>query len=421
MAKPNSRETLIDYCLRNLGAPVIEINVDDDQLDDRIDEALQFYQHYHTDAIEKVFLKEKIDYTKLVLPTEAEAAAFTVGETITLSNSTVLTTVAITDVAGNFTCDAANIAVGDRITISDSFGTADGVGSITGYTSVDTEYKVSAIVGTAPAVTGFTLTEVNDTALVTTAGTMGNVILTLVNAAEEEAIATVVSKSKNVLSINNYNPIDKNAFIATNEIIGTTSKSISTISSVTIGAIDYRYINIPDLVTDVIRVLPIRDHSSSTSLFDVKYQMHLNDMYSLGYMGSLLDYTMAKQYLSTIDVLIDSDDKFVSFDRHRDRLRIDMDWKNEVQIGSYIVVEGYRIIDPSTFTDVYNDYFLKKYATALIKKQWGANLIKFEGMTMPGGVTFNGRQLFDDAIEELQRLEEEVRLNWEQPVDFYVG
>lgn len=249
MAKPNSRATLIDYCLRNLGAPVIEINVDDDQLDDRIDEALQFYQHYHADAIEKVFLKHEITQTD----------------------------------------------------------------------------------------------------------------------------------------------------------------------------IDNGYIPIPELVTDVIRILPIRDQKGASGLFDIKYQMHLNDMFSLGYMGNLLQYSMTKEYLATLDMIIDSDDKFISFDRHRDQLRIDMDWEDEITVGDFIVVEAYRIIDPATFTDVYNDYFLKKYATALIKKQWGANLLKFEGMQMPGGVTFNGRQLFDDAVEELQRLEEEVRLNWEQPVDFYIG
>ena len=98
-----------------------------------------------------------------------------------------------------------------------------------------------------------------------------------------------------------------------------------------------------------------------------------------------------------------------------------MDWANEVSVNDYLVVEAYRILDPETYTDVYNDYYLKKYCTALLKRQWGANLIKFEGMVMPGGVTFNGRQLFDDANEELQKLEEEVRLNWEQPVDFYMG
>ena len=98
-----------------------------------------------------------------------------------------------------------------------------------------------------------------------------------------------------------------------------------------------------------------------------------------------------------------------------------MKWDEEVNVNDFLVVEAYRIIDPETFTEVYNDYYLKKYLTALLKRQWGANLLKFEGMQMPGGVTFNGRQLFDDANEELQRLEEEVRLNWEEPVDFYTG
>jgi hypothetical protein len=149
--------------------------------------------------------------------------------------------------------------------------------------------------------------------------------------------------------------------------------------------------------------------------------MHLNDMFSLGYMGSLLEYSMAQQYLSTLDLVIDNDNKFISFDRHRNRLRIDMAWSEEVSVNDYLVVECYRIIDPDTFTDVYNDYYLKKYLTSLLKKQWGTNLLKFEGMVMPGGVTFNGRQLFDDAIAELEKLEEEVRLNWEQPIDFYTG
>ena len=98
-----------------------------------------------------------------------------------------------------------------------------------------------------------------------------------------------------------------------------------------------------------------------------------------------------------------------------------MDWDNELEVNDYIVIECYRVIDPDTYTDVYNDYFLKRYATALIKRQWGTNLIKFEGMVMPGGVTFNGRQIFDDANEEITRLEEEARLNWEQPVDFMIG
>ena len=138
-------------------------------------------------------------------------------------------------------------------------------------------------------------------------------------------------------------------------------------------------------------------------------------------MGSLTEYVMAQQWLSLLDLVVDSDEKHVNFERHMDRLTIHMDWSEEVEVGDNILVECYRIIDPDTHTDVYNDYFLKRYATALIKRQWGQNLIKFEGMVMPGGVTFNGRQLFDDAVAELELLVEECRLNWEKPVDFMTG
>ena len=249
MAKPNSKATLIDYCLRSLGAPVIEINVDEDQVNDRIDEALQLYQHYHADAVEKYFLKHQVT--------------------------------------------AADITNG--------------------------------------------------------------------------------------------------------------------------------HIPISDLITDVVQVFPFNENTGGSSMFDIKYQMHLNDVYSLGFMGSLVDYEMSMQWLSLVDHIIDADDKHISFDRHMNQLRIDMNWTTEVTEGQFIIVECYRIIDPETYSDVYNDYFLKRYATALIKQQWGSNLSKFEGMVMPGGVTFNGRQLFDDAREELVKLNEELRLNWEQPVDFFVG
>ncbi len=108
------------------------------------------------------------------------------------------------------------------------------------------------------------------------------------------------------------------------------------------------------------------------------------------------------------------------YETDTDKLYIRMKWST-LNVGEYLLVEAYSVVDPETYTDVYNDYFLKKYTTALLKMQWGMNLLKFEGMQMPGGVTFNGRQLFDDAREEITKLEEEVRLNWEQPVDFYTG
>jgi len=249
MAKPNSKQTFIDYCLRSLGAPVIEINVDEDQLDDRVDEALQFYQAYHDDAIEKVFLKHAVTQTDIT-----------------------------------------------------------------------------------------------------------------------------------------------NGYITTS-----------------------------DLITDVVRILPLRDAVSSTDMFDIRYQIHLNDIYSLGFMGNLTEYVMGQQWLSLLDLVIDSDDKHVNFEKHKNQLQVFMDWSEEVEVGDHLIVECYRIIDPDTYTDIYNDYFLKRYCTALIKKQWGQNLIKFEGMVMPGGVTFNGRQLYDDAVAELEQLVEEARLNWEKPIDFMTG
>ena len=325
MAKPNSRTTFIDYCLRSLGAPVLEINVDDDQLDDRVDEALQFYQTYHDDAIEKFFLKHKVTNSQLIFQAVA-TGNFTVGETIT-------------------------------------------------------------------------------------GGTSG----------AKAVIKSIPSSSTlryNVLSDSNI------PFQASETVTGDSSGATGVISSsggIVKGDMENGYIPINDLITDVVRLLPIRDSVTSSDMFDIRYQLHLNDIYSLGFMGTLSEYVMSQQFLSMLDLVIDSDEKHVDFNRHKNRLEVFMDWNEEVDVDDYLVVECFRIIDPDTYTDVYNDYYLKKYATALIKKQWGTNLIKFEGMQMPGGVTFNGRQLFDDANEELIKLEEEARLNWEKPVDFMTG
>ena len=325
MAKPNSRATFLDYCLRALGAPVIEINVDDDQADDRIDEALQFYQAYHMDAIEKVYLKHKVTNSQLIFQA-VTTGTFVEGETIT-------------------------------------------------------------------------------------GGTSG---------------AKAVVKSVPTTSTLRYNVLkDSNVpFQASETVTGETSGATGVISSsggIVIGDMENGYLPINDLVTDVVQVLPIRDSVTSTDMFDIRYQIHLNDIYSLGFMGSLTEYVMSQQFLSLLDRVIDSDEKHINFERHMNRLTVHMDWDDEVDVDDFLVVECYRIIDPDTFTDVYNDYYLKKYATALIKKQWGQNLLKFEGMQMPGGVQFNGRQLYDDAVAELEQLTEEARLNWEQPIDFMTG
>ena len=325
MAAPNSKATLVDHCLRSLGAPVIEINVDDDQIDDRIDEALQFYQNYHMDGVERVFLKHKVTNSELIFQ------------------------------------------------------------AVTTGTFVEKE-----------TITG---------------GTSG---------------ATAIIKSVPSNSTLRYNLLgDSNVpFQAGETVTGGTSGATGVISSsggIVKGDIENRFIPVPSLVQNVVQVIPIRDSVSTSDMFDIRYQIHLNDLYSLGFMGSLAEYVMSMQYLDMLDNVIDSDEKQVNFDMHKNQLDVFMNWSDEVEVGDFLVVECYRIIDPDTYTDVYNDYFLKRYATALIKRQWGQNLLKFEGMVMPGGVTFNGRQLYDDANEEITRLEEEARLNWEQPVDFYTG
>ena len=247
MATITSRSDLKDYCLRSLGAPVIEINVDNDQVEDRIDDAFQFYREYHFDAVEKVYLKHQI-----------------------------------------------------------------------------------------------------------------------------------------------------------------TANNISN-----------QYIEISDAVVGVERVFPFMNKSTGTNIFDIKYQILINDLYTL-MSTDLIYYTAVRQELELINQLLVGQ-KPIRFNRHMNRLHIDMDWAADVVPGTYIIVECWRILDPDVFTNVYNDMFLKRYATAQIKKQWGNNLKKFAGVQLPGGVTLNGEIIYQEAIEEIRQIETEIQSRFELPVDMFVG
>lgn len=317
MSNPSSRQELIDYCLRELGYPVLEINVDDDQIEDRIDEAFQFYREYHFDAVELVYLKQLMTNSELTI-SGLNAGSFDVGETIT--------------------------------------------GSTSG------------------------------------------------------ATATVTSSSaSNKLSINNTN----GTFVASETITGTYSGETASLLSVTIGSLDRNYIELNDSVVSVLRVLPFSSRTRGIDLFDVRYQILLNDLYSIQ-STDIIYYSQVKTQLNLMNDLLVGQ-KPIRFNRHQNRLYVDMSWKTDVTAGDYMIVEAYRILDPSTFTDVYNDMFLKKYATALIKKQWGTNLKKFEGVQMPGGVTLNGQKIYDEAVDELEQLKQEVQNTFQLPVDFFVG
>jgi len=281
MAKPASRQQLIDYCLRRLGAPVLEINVDDDQIDDLVDDALQYFQERHFDGVERMYLKYQLTQADL-----------------------------------------------DR-------GRAKGT---------------------------------NGVGIVTTTATSTN--------------------------ISGY---------------GTTTSSFYETSN---------FIQVPDSIIGVEKIFKFDTSSISGGMFSIKYQLFLNDLY---YFNSveLLQYSMVKTYLEDIDFLLTTD-KQVRYNKRQDRLYLDIDWGAQ-SLGTYLVLDCYRILDPNTYTNVYNDSFLKKYLTALIKRQWGQNLIKFRGVRLPGGIELNGREIYEDAERELESIKQVMSLEYELPPYDFIG
>lgn len=247
MAKLTSREELKQYSLRRLGEPVIQVNADDTQLEDRIDDAFQFYREYHFDAIEKVYLKHQIT--------------------------------------------ANNISQG--------------------------------------------------------------------------------------------------------------------------------YVEVSDAVVGVNAVLPFTNKTSGNALFSIQYQILINDLYSL-MSTDIIYYTEVKRHIELLQQVL-AGIKPVRFNRHANRIYIDMDWSVELDVGDFIVFEAYRILDPETYNDVYDDMFLKRYTTALFKRQWGENLKKFGGISLPGGTTLNGEAIYNEAITEIAQIEQEMQGRFELPVDFFTG
>lgn len=183
--------------------------------------------------------------------------------------------------------------------------------------------------------------------------------------------------------------------------------------------IDNKYISIPDAVIGVINIFPIGTSYSTNNLFNMRYQMALNDLFAFNY-GPFAPYYMAMQNVALAEELFVGKQS-LRFNRHINRLYLDMSWTDKTLVGEYLVVEAYKKIDADTFTDVYNDRWLQRYCTAQIKKQWGENLKKFEGISMPGGVSFNGQKIWDEAKEELDTLEAEVINTYSLPVSDMIG
>ena len=325
MSRPATRQQLIDYCLRELGHPVVEINVDDDQVSDRIDEALQFYQDYHYDGVERMYLSTKVTATRITINTST-AQNFQLGETI--------------------------------------------VGQ--------------------------------------TSGARAQIV-------QELSSPMVSSYGTTVLAA-----YIQGTFSSSEVIVGSASGHSSTTTAITLGVIDKKYIETTDGVIGVVRILPFSAINTGESyMWDIRYQLRLNDMFDL-LSTSLIYYQQVKQQLSLIDHLLVGAKSF-RYQRHQNRVYLDMSWETDVSPGEFIIVECYRILDPDTWSDVYNDRFLKRYAAALIKRQWGTNLKKFEGIQMPGGVTLNGQKIYDEATAEIGVLENEMQSTYVEPPNFMVG
>ena len=271
MANPATREQLKQYALRTLGKPVIEINVDDDQAEDRIDEALQYFAQYHYDGVERTYLKYKV-------------------------------------------------------------------------TQADVDRSKSPSGDTASSVT-------------------------------KNSVTTAWTEQNN-------------------------------------------FIVVPEAVLAVTRIFPLSNRGNQ-NLFDIRYQLRLNDLYDFS-STSIIHYDMVLRHLDFLDHILVGE-KPVRFNQYNNKLFVDRDWKNDISVGEYLVIECFRKLDPTVMTDVYNDIYLKRYTTALIKRQWGANLSKFNGVAMLGGVTLNGQQIFSEAQEDIRKLEEEIRGTYETPVTYMIG
>ena len=316
----STRSGLKDYALRALGAPVLEINVDDDQIEDRIDEALDYWKLYHYEGVEQIYLKQQIRASEIVLTTSV----------------------------------AANFHLAERITGATSGATAE-VCQESSRTSSGTLLLVRNISGT---------------------------------------------------------------FTAGEAITGANSGTNATTSTITLREYDNRYIEVPDYVWGVTKILSAGQASSSKNIFDLQYQLRLNDLYDLT-STSLIYYKTVMSHLALLDLELNGHQGF-RFNRLNGRLYLDANWATDFILGDYIIVQGYRAMDPTTWSKVYNEPWLKHYVTALFKKQWATNIKKFSGIQLPGGVTLDGDKLYDEATTEIKELEDELQ-NKSAPLDFFMG
>ena len=220
--------------------------------------------------------------------------------------------------------------------------------------------------------------------------------------------------------------VKSGTFLASETITGSISNATATLGSsdfYTKGDIENGYLPVSNNIIGITRVFNFggaaTNNTKDGQLFDLMYQFRMNDLYNL--MGAdMIYYSVVQTHLSTLEQLLVGQ-RQIRWNRKTDRLYIDTDWDKTYNIGDYVVAEAYAILDPNTYTEVYDDMFLKKYTTAVFKKQWGDNLKKFAGIQMPGGVTLNGETIYNEAVQEIQAIEQEMQLKYELPPQFMIG
>ena len=183
--------------------------------------------------------------------------------------------------------------------------------------------------------------------------------------------------------------------------------------------VDNKYITVPNEIIGVVRSFAIGDTYSVNNLFNIRYQIHLNDIYN-SLLSSVVPYYMAMQHINFLEEIFVGQQP-MRYNRHINRVNIDTNWADKIEVGKFMVLEAYQIVNPDTYTDMWNDRWLKRYTTSLIKRQWGTNLKKFEGMQMPGGLTFNGQKIYDEAMDEITKLEQEMISSYSLPVMDMMG
>lgn len=327
MAVPASRADFKEYCLRKLGKPVIEINVDDDQVEDRIDEALRYFWDYHFDGTEKQYYRYPIQTKDL--PDRISEVRVVSGGTGYSNTDTITFTNATGDITGGSA--AATLVTDNNGTITKVTVTNPGV-----------RYRLD------PSITVNT----------------------------------------------------------------------STGSGAKILAYKGGWIPLPDNVIGVVNLFPIGQSLNTNNLFNIRYQIALNDLYTLTSV-SMVPYYMALNHVQFLEEMLVGKQP-IRYNRHMNRAYIDMNW-DVVNVGDYVILEAYSIIDPNTFTKAWADRWLARYTECLIKEQWGQNLKKFDGMKMPGGLTFNGQKIYDEAIQEKANLEKEMIFSYSLPAADMIG